>query len=164
MAFYALGSGVKGVMYFADWDPKPPSTGLTGVFHNRPLWDEMGRINWDIRALAPYLAVGCPAGPPVENDKVWYRSLMCGSDTMVVVVINKGHHIGYNTKNGFAWHWPAKNVQVSVPLADQMQDCSVREVMDGKLVGSKSEVKDGKLTLSLDTVDAARAFVISAKR
>jgi hypothetical protein len=162
MAFYALGAGVKGVMYFADWDPKDTSLGVTSPYHNRPLWDEMGRINADIAALAPYLAVGCPAGPMLENDKVWYRSIMCGSDKMVVIVVNKGHHIGYNTQQGFAWHWPAKDVKITVPLTPRLARCRIQEVRDGKLVAFGPEVKGGEVTLKMDTVDTARAFVISA--
>jgi hypothetical protein len=163
MAFYALGSGVKGVMYFADRDPKDISAGVTSVFHNKPLWDELGRINADIKALAPYLAIGCPAGVPAETDKVWYRSIMCGPSTMVVIVVNKGHHIGYNTNQGFAWHMPSKDVSVSVPLPAQLRSSRIQEVRGGKLVSFSGETSRNELRLSLDAVDTARAFVISSQ-
>lgn len=162
MTFYALGAGVKGVFYFADRDT-PSGEELVSVVHNQPLWDEMGRINRDVKALAPYLAHGCPAGPPVETDKLWYRSLMCGPTKMVLIVVNKGHHIGYITKYGFAWHFPAKDVVVSLPLAAQFQKCSVKEVKDGGLVPAKADFKNGEMTMTLDVVDTARAFVISAE-
>lgn len=161
MAFYALGAGVKGVMYFADRDTASGEH-LVGVFHNKPLWNEMGRINADIAALAPYLAVGCPAGPPVDSDKIWYRSIMCGPKTMVVIAVNKGHHIGYNTQQGFAWHFPAKDVRITVPLTSRLATCRIQEVRNGKLVAFGSEVKGSEVTLRMDTLDTARAFVITA--
>lgn len=154
MVFYALGSGSKGVLYFAD-------RGETRVSANRPLWDEIGRINADILALSPYLAIGCPAGPQVESGSLWYRSLMCGADKMVVVAVNKGHHIGYNTLSGFRWHFPLKNASVSIPLPAHFRACRVQEVKNGSLVPFESKTSGGRLLLRLDVLDTARAFVIS---
>jgi hypothetical protein len=157
MVFYALGSGAKGVLYFADYD-NPPA----GLGRDKDLWDEIGRINSDILALAPYLAIGCPAGPAVETDKFWYRSVMCGQDKMVLIVVNKGHHIGYNTQPGFAWNFPAKDVGVSVPLPTHFKSCRIEEVKDGKLTPAQAEFMRGKMKMKLDEVDTARAFLISA--
>ena len=88
---------------------------------------------------------------------------MCGRDKMVLIVVNKGHHIGYNTQTGFAWHFPAKDVGVSMPLPTHFKSCRVEEVKDGKLLPVKAIFKSGKITMTLDVVDTARAFVISAQ-
>jgi hypothetical protein len=160
MAFYAVGAGAKGIFYFADRDT-PTGEELEGVFHNRPLWDEMGRINHDIATLAPYLSIGCPIGEPKETDKVWYRTIMCGPKTMVLIVVNKGHHIGYNTQKGFAWNFPARDAQVPVRLPAQFNKCRIQEVSGGKLHSFGSEIKGNEFALKMDTINTARAFVIT---
>jgi hypothetical protein len=54
-------------------------------------------------------------------------------------------------------------VGVSVPLPTHFKSCRVEEVKDGKLLPVKAIFKSGKITMTLDVVDTARAFVISAQ-
>jgi len=162
MVFYALGCGIKGLSYYADRDSKTKAEELSGVSHNKPLWEELGRINADVSVLRPYLSIGCPISVPQENEKVWSRSLLCGRDHMVVVVVNKGHYIAYNTKRAFAWNIPASDVEITMSLPGHFRHCRIQEVKDGALIPAKGNVKRGKLHLTLDRVDTARAFLVSA--
>jgi hypothetical protein len=165
MVFYALGAGAKGIGYFGDFRDyqglDTPEGRYVQLSEHKPLWEEVGRINRDIAALAPYLSIGCPAPVRLEDEKVWASIIMCGPDRMALIVVNKDHYIGYNTRNAYAWHSPALDVKLSVPLPPSFRACQVAEVKDGKLIPSQAEVKGGKAHLSLDTVDTARAFVIS---
>jgi hypothetical protein len=128
---------------------------------NKELWEEVGRINRDVSVLAPYLAIGCPLPNPPRHEEVWIRSLLCGREAMAAVVVNKGHVIGFNTVNHFAWHFPARDVEIAVPLPARLQKCQVREVKDGQLAPVASEIRDGQVRLKLDVVDTARAFVFT---
>lgn len=161
MAFYALGCGAKGIGYFADYEQHGEGEGLKAVSDNAPLWEEIGKINADIRILAPYLSIGCPIPWSGDTNKVWVRALMCGRNRMVVIAVNKAHHIGFNTSTEFAWHFPAKNVVISVSLPRHFANCRVQEVVNGSLVPASGKVEKGKLHLSLDKLDAARAFVVT---
>lgn len=162
MAFYAMGSGIAGLAYFADIGIKAEGGTFLALSDNKPLWEEVGRINKDIAALAPYLAIGCPVPNPPKHEQVWMRSLLCGPDAMVVVVVNKGHEIGFNTVSHFPFHFPAEDVVVTIDLPDHLQNCRVREVKDGQLVPVQARPKDGKLELKLGEVDTARALVVSS--
>lgn len=160
MAFYALGCGVKGIGYFADYEQHGDGEGLKAVSDNAPLWEEIGRINADTQALAPYLSTGCPIPWVGDTEKAWVRALMCGRDHMVVVAVNKGHRIGFCTSNEFAWHFPAKNAAIDVPLPPHLTRCGVWEVKAGALAPLSADVKRGRLRLVLDELDTARAFVV----
>ena len=160
MVFYALGAGSKGLLYFADRDGR--SGEPTGVSHNQPVWAEIGKINADVKVLAPYLARSCPAGVPVEDEQVWVRHLMSGANAMVTIVVNKGHFIDYSTPTGIVTHRAAKNVSVSVPLPAHLRKVLVREVRQGKLVPVASRLRSGRVLIRLDQVDTTRVFVITA--
>ncbi len=162
MAFYALGCGVKGIGYFADYEQNGDQEGLKAVSDNKPLWEEIKRINADIQVLSPYLSIGCPIPWSGDTEKAWVRALMCGRDAMVVVAVNKGHHIGFNTAEEFAWHFPAENVALDVPLPKHFGRCHIQEVKAGALAPASGDVRKGRLHLTLDTLDTARAFVITA--
>ncbi len=161
MAFYAMGSGICGLAYFADIGIEAEGGKFLALSDNRELWEEVGRINQDVAVLAPYLAVGCPIPHPPQHEQVWVRTLLCGPEAMVVVVVNRGHEIGFNTVNHFPFHFPAKDVQVSFSLPKAMQRCRVSEVRNGALVPIAAEARDGQARLVLDVVDTARAFVLT---
>lgn len=69
MAFYALGCGVKRIGYSADVEQGEDGEGLRAVSDNKPLWDEIGRINELSRKSGPsYLSAGCSPLPKPKKD------------------------------------------------------------------------------------------------
>ena len=162
MVFYALGAGVKGIAYFIDMTATTGEGKFIGLSDNKPLWEEVGRTNRDVAALASYLSVGCPLTPPRQQDKVWWRALLCGADHVVVIVVDTDHHIGFETRTTYAWHTPASNVKLAVPLPAHFRGCRVQEIKDGEFVPFAGELTKEGLRLELDSVDTARAFLISA--
>jgi hypothetical protein len=165
MVFYALGCGVKGIAYFADISSETGEGKFLGVSDIESLWAEVGRTNRDAQALAPYLSIGCPIPAALSNEKVWARALLCGPDHVVIIVVNRDHWIGFETKYEFAWHTPAKDVRVSVPLPETFKACRAQEVRDGKLLPISDlgfRISDfPRAELRLPSVDTARAFLIS---
>lgn len=167
MAFYALGAGAKGIGYFCDWPDDANNKQPDGVFvqlsQNKPLWEEVGRINADIAALAPYLSIGCPVSVPQEDPRVWISEIMCGPDNVVVTVVNKDHYIAYNTINAFEFHNLAKDAVLDVPLPGGFErgTCTVSEVVNGKLVPADARFSKRGWSRRLETVDTARAFLIT---
>lgn len=159
--FYALGAGAKGYCYFIDLTQKTGEGQFTGVMDYPELWKEVGRINRDATALAPYLSIGCPIGEPEKQGWVWVRSLMCGPDSLAVVAVNTRHHIGFETKGEVSTNVPVKNASIQAALPPDFGKVTVSEVVDGKLTPVKAEVKGGKVRILLDEISSARAFVIS---
>lgn len=161
MVFYALGSGINGLSYFADYDIEGEGGKFLALSNNKELFEEVGRVNRDVAALVPYLATACPLPGPQKHEQVWIRSLMCGPEAMAVVVVNKDHTIRFNTVSHAAYHAPAGDVSFSVPVAAHLQKGKVLEVKDGKLIPFAAEMRDGQAVFKLDVVDTARAFVIT---
>jgi hypothetical protein len=162
MVFYALGSGICGLAYFADIGIEGEGGKFFALSDNQELWAEVGRINRDVAALAPYLSIGCPVPGVQKHEEVWIRSLLCGPEAMVAVVVNKRHEIGFNTVGDQAFHFPVRDVEIEVPLPGHLNPgCQIREVRDGELVPVAAEVKDGRARLKLGEVDTARAFVLT---
>ncbi len=161
MVFYALGSGISGLAYFADLAVEGEGGKFLALSDNKELWEEVGRINRDVAALSPLLAIGCPLPGVQSHEQVWIRSVMCGPDAMVVVVVNKGHQVAFNTVSHFAFHFPAQAVELSVPLPTHLRQVRVREVKNGELAPIAADLGNGQARLRLDVVDTARAFVIT---
>lgn len=159
--FYALGSGVKGISYFIDLTQKTGEGQFIGLSDCKELWEETGRTNADVAALAPYLSIGCPVGQPKLQGEVWTRALMCGSDKMVLIAVNTRHHIAYETASELSINIPLKDVSVRMPLPEHWKTCSVQEVREGKLVPFKAEVKAKTVTMPMDELATARAFVLT---
>ncbi|MGC8862252.1 MAG: hypothetical protein ACP5R5_05675 [Armatimonadota bacterium] len=162
MIYYAIGCGAKGIGYFIDMTKTTGEGSFVGLSDIKPLWEEVGRSNREVAALAGYLAVGCPAGPHSMQGKVWVRSVMCGPDAMIVVAVNTNHYIAYETQKEVSFHFPLRNADVNVPLPRGFGNVNVQEVVDGRLVPYAHQVSKGKITLRLDTLDAARVFLVTA--
>ncbi len=167
MVFYALGCGIKGLAYFIDLTTETGEGQFLGLSDLKELWEEVGRTNRDIQALSPYVSIGCPIGSPQQTDDIWWRALMCGRGDIVVIVVNRKHYIGFETRTEHAWHTPAENVELTVALPGHFKRGRVREVKDGTISDlgpAEAAVRNGILRLKLDSIDTARAFVISADR
>lgn len=163
MAAYALGSGVKGLGYFIDLTKVTGEGKFTGLMDVKPLWEEVGRINRDALALAPYISIGCPTGPARVNGDAWVRTLLCGRDHMVLTVVNETHRIDFSKPSAPATRKMLSNVRVSVPLPPHFRKCRVSEVRNGKFLPAQATVNNGTLRMRIDKLDAARMFLISSQ-
>lgn len=163
MVFYSLGCGVSGYCFFIDLTKEEGEGQFIGLMDFPKLWEEVGRANHDATALAPYLSIGCPIGKAETQGWVWTRSLMCGPDDVVVIAVNTNHHIAYETKSELAINIPTKNAVIEAALPPGFKDCTIREVVDGKLVPAAGKVEKGKVKLTLDELATARAFVVSRR-
>lgn len=162
MVFYALGCGARGIGYFADFDVETGEGRFYSASGICKLWEEIGRINRDVAALAPHLSIGCPIPSAVEaDDTVWARAIMCGPDSVALFVVNRGHYIAFNTASTFAWRRPAENVDVGVSLPEGFGAFRVSELQEGGWVAANYQAGNGRLTLRLAEVDTARAFLIA---
>lgn len=162
MVFYALGCGVKGISYFADISAQTGEGLFWGVSDNEPLWKEVGAINRDIAALAPFLSISCPISDPIENEQVWIQTLQCGADDLVVIVVNKQHYIGYETQSFYAWNDPLPTTQASIGLPSHFEQCHLYELLNGEFVSMKSDKIEDMASFVVHQTDTARAFLISA--
>ncbi|MEJ5296868.1 MAG: hypothetical protein WHZ52_02380 [Armatimonadota bacterium] len=161
MAFYAIGSGVKGISYFIDLTQETGEGQFTGISDYPELWEEVGRINRDIAELAPALAMACPAGPPQKQGPLWVRTLMSGRDTVIVSVVNTEHYIGYETRTLHAFHRPVRDERVRVQLPPGFGHCRVVRVEGGRKSPAHFTRDGDTLEILLGELDTAAAFLVT---
>lgn len=103
MVHYAIAEGAKGIWYFRDWDAYPIEAEggyFIGAHSTNMQWKTMGRMNAEIARLASLLSKGHPFQiATADNDQLYVRSLLCGRDTFVVVMVNRSHRIDNPSNN-----------------------------------------------------------------
>lgn len=112
MVLMSLAAGARGEIYFAyNVEPSEPveGCGISKAPEARALWAEIGRINLELRTLAPLLAQSCVLDRQRVGDIETAR-LALGRDTMAAILLN--HDYEY-TRETFASH-PKENL--SIPL------------------------------------------------
>jgi len=122
---YVIGSGAKGLHYFLDWNSYPgvfEGGYYIGAPRTNMLWKTMGRMNAEIARLAPLLSIGHTFDVvSSDNDKLWAKSLLCGKDNIVVVLVNRKHNIpseGAFTGTVQPYVFPVKNSTVSIDIPE----------------------------------------------
>ena len=118
---YVLGCGAKGVHYFLDWNSYPTvfeGGYYVGAPRTNMLWKNMGRMNAEMARLAPLLAIGHPFSiVAADSDQLWARSLLCGKDNFVVVLVNRKHRINVNDRYSKQPHiYPVESAAVALSL------------------------------------------------
>ncbi|MGQ9455895.1 MAG: hypothetical protein ACUVRS_02930 [Armatimonadota bacterium] len=164
MIYYAIGCGVKGIGYFIDMTQETGEGQFVGLSDIKPLWEAVGQANMEISSIARFLSIGCPASSYCTRDKVWIRTLMCGPDSMIVVVVNKNHYIAFETQKETSFHFPLKKVSITVELPPTFKHFEVKAISNGKLLPFPYTYTKHGLSLFLDTLDAAEAFLVQRVR
>ncbi|MDH7602446.1 MAG: hypothetical protein QHI38_09915 [Armatimonadota bacterium] len=163
MIYYAVGCGVKGIGYFIDMTKETGEGQFVGLSDIKPLWEAVGQANREVAVLAPFLAIGCPAGAYSVQNNVWTRTIMCGPDAAVIVLVNTRHYIAFETQRETSFHFPLKGVRATVELPPGFNSAIVEEVVDGMLKPIPHALGNNRLTLNLDSIDAARVFLVRKK-
>lgn len=129
---YSLAAGAKGITWYYWRRPKSDR-----------LLKELTEVNGKLEIAAPLLEIGHPVPQEwtqTNHEKLMTRTLLCGKDTVVVVLINTDYKAG---KDGFS-HTPVKSAEVRVTLPGWMKETRVFSVSpDGMEDVSFSRQKDG---------------------
>lgn len=95
--FYAIGAGAQGISYWwfkglaSGLDPNPTHPGAVAQ------WNELGLLGAELRTAGPIITTSCPASYKVEGPpNLWVRSLVRGSDTLVLVCVNDDYAVNLN--------------------------------------------------------------------
>ncbi|MCF7854149.1 MAG: hypothetical protein K9N51_05065 [Candidatus Pacebacteria bacterium] len=166
MVHYAIGAGLKGINYFMDWNsfPRKFEGGYyVGAPRIKPLWKQMGRVNAELERLSSLLAVGYPYHAVQSNsDMIWARSLLCGSDNILVVLVNRNHRIHANfalKKGGIPYVYPVDGT-VRINLPDWFTGAQTYQVSwDGVRLLETSSDRNRELTV--DNLLTSRVILFS---
>ncbi len=157
--YYAVGSGAKGLSFW--WFPKDRY--CHGLDERTPeanaLWKEIGLLGAEVRTAGPVITTSCPANLPVQASRfLWTRALLCGADTVAVVVVNENvacDRLGTIVK-------PVENAHVTVDLPSWIVPKSAFEISYDGLNDMKWSSKGKKLTLELGTTTLNKLIIITA--
>jgi len=121
--YLQIASGSKGIWYYTK------NAGAGGYEANRPLEEEIGRINAELRKLRPYLKISDPMSlGEADSANVAVHTLLAGDKGMVVIVINKqcvSHP--YEKQQPFIFQ-PQKNINLRLRLPASLDVTSIIEV------------------------------------
>lgn len=158
-AYYCIGAGTKGLSYW--W-----FHGLAPGLAPNPVdpmveaqWRDIGLVGAELRTAGPLIVTSCPASVPIAApSKLWVRTLLRGSDTLVLVCVNDDYTCdmqGINIES-------LKGVEVIVDLPSWLDAKSVFEIDHLGARDLASELSGGKAKLKLGTVDVTRLIVITS--
>jgi hypothetical protein len=156
MVLLSLAAGARGEVYFAyNVEPFEPveGCGVSQAPEARALWAEIGRINLELRTLAPLLAQSCIMDTTRDGD-VEVARLALGRDAMAVVVLN--HDCAY-TRETFTPH-PRTGLALPVAVPAWLQ---IRDAFAVTAEGLRP-VPYANGTLSLDHPDVGAIVVLTA--
>ncbi|UCF47675.1 MAG: hypothetical protein JSU89_10945, partial [Myxococcales bacterium] len=122
------------------------------------LWREIGLLGAEIRTAAPLLVKSCPATLPLQPTAgVWVRSLLVGSDTLVLLAVNDQY---YNDQTG-CHYTPVSNATVAVTLPTWLQLPTAFEITAGGLKDVSTQSNGSQLQLNLGTLNVTRMIVVT---
>ena len=153
--YYALAAGAKGLSFW--W--YTPSGGC-GADHPeaRALWKEIGLLGAEVRTAGTVITRSCPITLPVTATPfLWVRTLVSGSDTMAVIVVNDDvacDRVGTVYK-------PVEKASVKVKLPSWLKPADAFEVTYS---GTKDVTWTGQseITLDLGTVQISRFVIVTS--
>ncbi len=170
-AYYAVGSGAKGLSYW--WftpNPKPRADKRSvangvgaGMIHGDPaanrLWREIGLLGAEFRTLGPLLVHSCPAPLDIQAPEgLLIRSLVVGLDTIIVLVVNDQYTNSINGTN----YQPIAKASLGVDLPAWLTSPQAFEINALGPQTLKAAAQGGRLTLDLGKVDLTRLIVITS--
>ena len=160
--YYALGGGAKGLSYWW-YTPAAPAHGVgawaKGDAEAAALWREIGLLGAEARTVGPLLVNSCPAELPVQAPRtLWMRTLLCGSHTMIALVVNEQYA---NDRLGTVIV-PATKASVAVTPPAWMKPTQAFEVTAGGLRDAAFSANAGKLAFDLGQVEVTRMIVLTS--
>ena len=161
--YYALAAGAKSLSYW--WLVSIPSNadGSCGCTTDEPeskaLWSEIGLLGAEVRTAGPVLEISCPADVPVKApDKLWVRSLLSGTDTLVLLCVNDDYLCN---KTGTIIK-PVEKADVSVNLPSWLKPTDAFEINYKGTQDLQWDKSVSGMNLRLGTVDVARMIIITS--
>lgn len=162
-AYYALAAGAKGLSYWWLLPVAKGGSGSSGCMEDTPeartLWDAIGLLGAEIRTAGSLITRSCPADIPVKASKwVWTRSLLAGTDTLVLLVVNDNYacdRLGTVIQ-------PVENAEASIGLPAWLSPRSVFEISYKGTGDVQHDQSEDGLGLNLGTLDVTRIVVITS--
>ncbi len=163
IVYYEIAEGAKGVNYLVK------HYGDNGGYDANPeLEAEIGRINWELRQLKPYLKIGDPVAIAETNEpEVTANTILCGDKAIVLILINEDYDSPSRGSSEQFEYRPKQDFEVTVHLPDWLQALEAYEVV-GELEKSipvhYEYTRIGDIIISVDQLDITKQIVITTQQ
>ena len=163
---YVMGGGAKGLHYFLDWNSYPTvfqGGYFVGATRTSMLWKTMGRMNAELMRLGSLLAIGHPFGIATsDNENLWTRSLLCGQNTFVIVMVNRQHSLHLNDNHTRFQHvFPVKQATVTIDLPEWFSARTAFEVRWDAVEPVELSGSGSRRALTVENLQTSKVIVLS---
>jgi len=157
--YYALAAGAKGISYWW-YTPQGRYRGCgSRIPEMESLFTEIGLLGAELRTADPVLIRSCPADVPVKAPRaLWVRSLLAGTDTLAVIVVN--NNIASDRLGTVVV--PTQNARVRLRLPSWLKPRDAFEITYGGTQDISWESAGPEISLDLGEVSLTRFVLISA--
>ena len=127
---YALGAGARGFSGWEWFDEKADWCHFYGAPNFPDVLNTVGDVFRRFELLAPLILKAHPTEiASCSAEDVWVKTLVCGTDALLLVVVNDDYE---SLPNDFV-HRPKQDVAVTVPALPWLRPQAVAQVEDGRL-------------------------------
>ena len=162
--YYSLAAGAKQISFW--WYSAPdnyPDSRYYGVGGAEPetkaLWREIGLVGGEIRTIGDLVSRGCPASLPIKKPRMlWVRSLLAGTDTAIVLVVNDNlasDRLGTVVK-------PVENARLDVQVPSWLKPAEAFEVTCEGIQDVPWKAGANQVSFDLGTVNLTRMLIFTA--
>ena len=157
--FYALGAGTKSFSYWW-YTPYGEFIGCGAPEKEAvALWREIGLLGAQVRTAGPILTRSCRAALPLKaSAKLWTRTLLAGSDTVVLLAVND--NIASDRLGTVVVPLPQSVVTITPP--GWLKVVSAFEITPEGLRDVSWKASGSEIILDLGSTRVARMIVVTA--
>ncbi len=156
-AYYSIAAGARGISY---WWFHSLAKGLEAKNALATTqWLEMGLLGAELRTAGPLIMRSCPIALPISaTDKLWTRSLACGTDTLLILCVNDDYS---NNREGTRID-PIANASLTVTLPNWFGATEAFEISYNGTRDIKWTRSGSQADLALGRVNVTRMVVITS--
>lgn len=164
---YTIASGAKGIHYFIDWNSYPNLCNdgyYIGVTKTGLLWKNIGRMNAKITRVNKLLNISYPSNLAQSSkpQQLWTKALLCGSDNLVIIAVNRKHNINIADRIKMSHVYPVKNAFIKVKIPKWLQAKKLVRVEWDKTIEQALQIKGNEAIIPVKDLLAGRMWVLSA--
>lgn len=157
---YAVGAGARGLSHFIFCTEKSGDSIFHGSNEYPEVWNEIGETYRALEHVAPLLALAHPTRLATsENEKIWVRTLICGPDALLLVVVNDD----YSSERLNFRHRSLENVRITLPELPWWRGKTkyMARVTQYGFEPLGKPIVAGKDRFTLDRLDVGEIFVVT---
>jgi hypothetical protein len=156
---YALGAGARGFSGWEWFDEKSDFADFHGAPNYPDVLDAVGQVYRRFALVSPLILQAHPTALATCSDKqVWVKTLVCGGDALLLVVVNDDYEC---LPNDFSHH-PKREVEIRLPSVPWLKTGYAAKVDDGLFSPLTMASGEEATRLTLPQLDTGAVVLVAA--